>query len=444
MDFFGIYFLPFVLLSAVISLLLPARFRWIVLLCASLAFYSMQGFRDISILLVILVLNIGIVSSRLIRQRSVLIALLVLNVGSLALFKYVPWLYHDVFHGVGSLGIIDAGLPLGISFYVFQLIALAVDSHRNQAQFIGLHQAAAFTTFFPQLVAGPILRAEEHGRQFSRPSPKARDIPSALMRILWGVFKKRVIADSLSPIVSAQFSNATSLSSPEAIAGILAFMLQIYLDFSAYADMAVGIGQLFGIRLPENFRSPYLSTSLRDFWRRWHMTLSSWLRDYIYIPLGGNRRTPFRASANLLITMLIGGLWHGANWTYLVWGAWHGIALLGEREVNRKKQLPVWVSAPTTFLIVAIGWAFFRADSLGQAVGILRSCFHVSGSTSAGFSLLGVVILTMTCSLLIQRVGLKSRLLKAHPLIQGLVAGLLAALLYFGAAAETEFIYWRF
>ncbi len=444
MTFFGPYFLPFVCVSALISALLPSRLRWIVLLCASLAFYSVQGLRDISILLVILAINVGISASSIIRRRGVLIGLVVLDIGLLALFKYVPWLYHDVFRGVRSLGIVDTGLPLGISFYIFQLVALAVDAHRAKAPILGVRQAAAFTTFFPQLVAGPILRAADHGRQFTNPRPRATDVPSALLRISWGIFKKRVVADSLSPIVAKQFANAAHLSSPEAVAGILAFMLQIYLDFSAYADMAVGIGKLFGIELPENFNAPYLSATLRDFWRRWHITLSRWLRDYLYIPLGGNRKKPLRSSMNLLGTMLIGGLWHGANWTYLLWGGWHGLILLVERSVERKMRVPTWFSAPLTFLAVAIGWALFRADSVAQAADILSSCFRFSTMSASGLSLLGAVLVIMAIMLLLQRLRLKERLLKSHPLVQGIAVGLLVALFYFVASSETEFIYWRF
>ena len=444
MTFFGAYFLPFVIVAALLSLILPRRFRWIVLLVASVAFYSLQGLRDLCILLVILTANIAIIASPWIRSQGVLIATISLNLGSLLLFKYVPWLYYGVFHASGSLGFLDAGLPLGISFYLFQLTALAVDSHRSQEKLLSIGQAAAYTTFFPQLVAGPILRANDHGRQFAAPSPHAAEVPAAVMRIVWGVFKKRVVADSLSPIVSTQFANAANLSSPEAIAGILAFMLQIYLDFSAYADMAVGIGKLFGINLPENFRAPYLAHSLQDFWRRWHITLSRWLRDYLYIPLGGSRRGKARTVLNLMITMTLGGLWHGANWTYLLWGGWHGAMLATERVLREKRRIPGWVSTPITFLVVAIGWAFFRADSIEQALQVLGGCFRFAEATGAGFLLLGLIASLTVGLLVVQRLRLKDRILALPPAIQGLIAGLLTALVYFISATESEFIYWRF
>jgi D-alanyl-lipoteichoic acid acyltransferase DltB (MBOAT superfamily) len=444
MTFFSPWFLPFVVAAAIVARASAARLRWVVLLCASLGFYAGNGPRDLCILVVLLAVNLGAVTSSAIKSRSVLIALLSFNLASLVLFKYVPWLYFDVFNGSGSLGLLDAGLPLGISFYVFQLTALAVDSHRAQGSLLTAHQAATFTTFFPQLVAGPILRARDHGRQFAGPSPRADEIPSAIVRITWGVFKKRVVADSLSPVVGAQFSHTAELTSPEAIAGILAFMLQIYLDFSAYADMAIGIGQLFGIQLPENFRSPYLATSLRDFWRRWHITLSSWLRDYLYISLGGNRQGKLRESLSVMITMLLGGLWHGANWTFLAWGGWHGLALLGERALVRSRSIPKWISAPITFLVVAVGWVCFRADSIGQAFRVLGGCFRFGGATIHGFRLLGFTVLLMAGLLVAHKLRLKERVLKSHPALQGLIVGLLAALVYFVSAIESEFIYWRF
>ncbi len=270
--------------------------------------------------------------------------------------------------------------------------------------------------------------------------------PAALTRVLWGLFKKRVVADALSPVIQAGFSNPATLTSPSAIGVILAFTIQLYLDFSAYADMAIGLAQLFGIKLPENFDRPYLAYSLREFWQRWHMTLTSWLRDYLYIPLGGNRRKPARAAANVLVTMVLGGLWHGANWTFLLWGFWHGAFLLVERGVRSltKGRLPRLVDSAGMLVIVAVGWVFFRASSIGEAGRVLGSLFRFSAIAGRDIASLAAMLVLFACLLLVEGFRLRERVLKLHPAIVGLLAGGLAAVIYFASAVGTEFIYWRF
>jgi alginate O-acetyltransferase complex protein AlgI len=210
--------------------------------------------------------------------------------------------------------------------------------------------------------------------------------------------------------------------------------------------MAIGLAQLFGITLPENFDRPYLARSLREFWQRWHMTLTSWLRDYLYIPLGGNRRRPLRAAANVLVTMVLGGLWHGANWTFLAWGLWHGVWLLIERGVEKvtNGRMPRLLGTVGMLVVVALGWVFFRANSISEAGRVLLGMMQFSGIAPHDLTTLAAVLGLFACLLLVEGFRLRERALRLHPAVLGLLAGALAAAVYFASAVGTEFIYWRF
>jgi len=447
MNFFSAPFLPLVLVGAIIHRLLPSRYRWFLLLVMSLGFYATQGVYALSVLVGMLLVNICSVHWGLAKHRAGASLLVAVNLVVLFSFKYIPWLFGSTTLNA-SIGLVfeDIALPLGISFYTFQLIAYVVDSYRAGEPLLAPHHAASYVAFFPQLVAGPILRAERDGSQFVAPHPAVSRWPVALTRILWGVFKKRVVADSLVMLVRAGFESAGDLTTIQSLTAILAYTLQLYLDFSAYADIAIGLGELFGIRLPENFDRPYLSCSLREFWTRWHITLSSWLRDYLYIPLGGNRLSTPRASLNILITMGLGGLWHGAGWTYLIWGLWHGIWILIERFIQRfGLRIPRWIRGVATFTIVAIGWTFFRAASVNQAFLVLTGIFRfTSVAHLPDLYSFGKVVALLILVLVLEAARAKQRLLQAHPLVLGVLAGGLAASIWFASATALEFIYWRF
>jgi alginate O-acetyltransferase complex protein AlgI len=316
-----------------------------------------------------------------------------LNLGLLGYFKYANFFIANVngVFGTGyNLGAII--LPLGISFFVFQKIAFLVDAYRGYVRDFDLIGFFLFVTFFPQLIAGPIVHHSEVMPQFRRPEVSRFDalnfgIGISIFAI--GLFKKIVIADTCSSWVDpifAGFADKTVSDPATAWVGAIAYTFQLYFDFSGYSDMAIGLGLMFNVRLPINFDAPYKAASIIDFWRRWHMTLSRFLRDYLYIPLGGSRKGPLRRHVNLMTTMLLGGLWHGAQWQFVVWGGLHGLMLMvnhGWRALSRKLSLPVgyghWLGLCITFFSIVTAWVLFRAPDLGVAKRILAAMYGMSG-----------------------------------------------------------------
>jgi len=266
-------------------------------------------------------------------------------------------------------------LPLAISFYTFTQIAFLVDASRGLARELSFGRYCLFVFFFPHLIAGPIVHHSEIMPQFARPEARRWSFASVAAALCWlsiGLFKKVAIADAIAPLAGAVFAHAGQVTMIEAWAGALAYAFQIYFDFSGYSDMAIGLGLFFNIRLPDNFDAPYRASDIVDFWRRWHMTLSRFLRDYVYIPLGGNRLGGFRRYLNLFLTMLLGGIWHGAGWLFLLWGAYHG-ALLVICHLWRglRKPLPEALARALTFVAVLLGWVLFRAAGPPQARQLL-------------------------------------------------------------------------
>ncbi|MDX2171407.1 MAG: MBOAT family protein [Deltaproteobacteria bacterium] len=278
-------------------------------------------------------------------------------------------------------------LPLAISFFTFEQITYLVDAYHRRLPRHGLLHYATFLTFFPRLIAGPIVRPGELLPQLLAPrraggplSADAGNLATGLFIFAIGLFKKAVLADTLSPWVGPVFDSGSVPPLIDAWGAALAFTLQLYFDFSGYTDMAIGLARMFGIRLPENFDSPYQARSISEFWRRWHITLSTFLRDYLYIPLGGNRHGEWRTSANLLVTMLLGGLWHGAGWTFVLWGGWHGVLLGLERQGRRRGlALPGPLAWGLTFTAVTVGLVLFRAPSLQRAGVMLAGLVGAGG-----------------------------------------------------------------
>ncbi len=321
-----------------------------------------------------------------VRRRALLVLALAGNVGVLGYFKYYDFFVSSTDNllsvvGLGlPLGLRALLLPVGVSFYTFMAISYVVDTYRGELVPVTLERFATYLSFFPHLVAGPIVRPRELLPQIETPrDPRSVDTSRAFYLIATGLFKKVVIANFLaSAIVDNVFGAPGQHSSLEITVAVYAYAVQIYADFSGYTDMAIGIALLLGFRFPQNFDSPYTATSIQDFWRRWHMTLSRWLRDYVYIPLGGNRKGELATTRNLMLTMLIGGLWHGAGWTFVVWGGLHGAGLvLGRlRRARRGGDEPatglrLWRQRFVTFQLVCLGWIFFRADSFGTAKNVL-------------------------------------------------------------------------
>ena len=308
------------------------------------------------------------------------------NLGFLGYFKYYEFFTTSVNDTLRSMGfdwnppLVQVILPIGISFFIFQALSYVIDAHRERLRPVSLLDFAVYLSFFPHLVAGPIVRASEFLPQLrERPDPRYLDRPRRSGLILAGMFKKVVISSFMAnAIVEDVFNAPGNHSSAEIVISVYAYAIQIYADFSGYTDIAIGLALLLGIRFPQNFNSPYTALSIQDFWRRWHMTLSRWLRDYLYISLGGNRKGRVRTYVNLMLTMVIGGLWHGAAWTFVAWGAIHGGVQVVDRWLgDRRAAVGVPEPTPTvarsflrwfvTFHIVCFAWIFFRAATFTAA-----------------------------------------------------------------------------
>jgi len=330
--------------------------------------------------------------------RALTIAAVAGNLLVLGWFKYANFLVDNAAALVGAhWTLAKIVLPLGISFFVFQKIAFLVDAYRGKVDRFDLLEFALFVSFFPQLIAGPIVHHGEVLPQFRELGREREPLAALGVTILAiGLAKKVVLADSAATVASPAFDAAAAgatLGAAGAWLGALAYTVQLYFDFSGYSDMAIGAALLFGIRLPLNFASPYRSTNIAEFWHRWHMTLSRFLRDYLYIPLGGNRHGAARRTANLLVTMLLGGLWHGAAWTFVAWGALHGTYLVVHRGWQRTRarvsrspagRIEVCAGAALTFVAVVVGWVLFRAADLPTAFAILRAMAGGNGATGDG------------------------------------------------------------
>jgi D-alanyl-lipoteichoic acid acyltransferase DltB (MBOAT superfamily) len=320
-------------------------------------------------------------------KKSLLIFGITANIALLGYFKYSDFFIENI-NLVFSTNIelLHLVLPLAISFFTFQQISYLVDSYRKETKEYDFLNYALFVTFFPQLIAGPIVHHKEMMPQFAKTRNKIknpRNIALGLFIFSIGLFKKVVIADTFAVWATQGFDVASSLSIIEAWTASLSYTFQLYFDFSGYTDMAIGAALLFNIKLPTNFNSPYKATSIQDFWRRWHITLSRFLRDYIYIPLGGNRKGELRTYTNLMTTFIIGGIWHGAGWTFVFWGFLHGLALVIHRAWNKLGfKLNTLLAWFITFNFINISWVFFRAKTWDDAIKVLSAMFDFSSMPS--------------------------------------------------------------
>ncbi len=393
-------FLLFFLTVVLFHYLLPGPARRWLLLAASYFFYMCWNPKFIVLLLALTVIDYAAaiwISNSSGRQRT---AALWFSVGAnllfLSFFKYFNFFAANIAQLTGKVPgawAFDIVLPLGISFHTFQSISYVVDVYRGQQQPIrSFIDYALFIAFFPQLVAGPIVRAKEFFADFYHwKPPSAALLQSGILMLLLGMMKKMIAADQFALIANLYFADVTGHPGMlPAWGGVIAFALQIFFDFSGYTDIAIGSAAILGFHFPENFRRPYLASSITEFWRRWHMSLSRWLRDYLYIPLGGNRGGTFSTYRNLMLTMLLGGLWHGASWNFVIWGGYHGALLATERMVgvDTSRTRSLFFRIPytvLTFTLVAIGWVFFRAVTFQDARYVLGQMF--SGGTSGTFLL---------------------------------------------------------
>ena len=378
---------------------------WLIL--CSMVYYGYWNWRYLLLLVISMLVNylIGTVwlyqPSPKVRKAGLIVGL-IFNLSVLGYFKYTNLFFSTLASlAGGGFQIHKIILPLGISFFTFQKIAYLVDVYKGKTYSRNILDYCLFVVFFPQLIAGPIVHPREVLPQFSRRRGfgiTSKNLSIGLTIFVIGLAKKVLIADTLSPSASAAFDGAAAGNVPgltNAWLGVLCYSMQIYFDFSGYTDMAIGLARIFGVRLPVNFNSPYQAASIVDFWRRWHMTLSRFLRDYLYIPLGGSRKGPARRYVNLMITMLLGGLWHGANWTFLAWGGLHGLYLCINHAYAHFGAKSAAASAPSrwgliwkrglTFLAVVVAWVFFRADSFGTAGRLLGAMAGSKGLKLAEF-----------------------------------------------------------
>jgi alginate O-acetyltransferase complex protein AlgI len=433
----------------------PSRsLRQAVLVAASLAFYGYWNIRFVPLLVALTLANWLVVRAYgRWRQDALLVAGVVMNLAVLGVCKYANFAassWDALWGGVHqNWGIV---LPLGISFFTFQKISYLVDLRRGDRHVYGLLEFAAFVTFFPQLIAGPLVRHNEIIPQFALP-PRRSEIWENLARgaVLFtiGLIKKAAIADTVAMICDPLYARAAvaPLTLAEAWAAAGSYTLQIFFDFSGYSDMAIGLGLMFGFRLPFNFAAPYRATSIRDFWRRWHITLSRFLRDYVYIPLGGNRSGAAMQAVNVVATMLLGGLWHGAAWTFVAWGGLHGLGLAINGAWHRAGwRMPALLGWALTLLFVIIGWVLFRSPDFATAASVLTSMAGVHGVGRVHVDNAPVVALAVLAALVLppsQDLALKH--LRASPWIAvPLGAALVFLLLLVGGRVPNEFIYFQF
>jgi D-alanyl-lipoteichoic acid acyltransferase DltB (MBOAT superfamily) len=390
------------------------------------------------------------------RRRALVGAAVGMDLLALGVFKYYSFFAQQLsttLHHVGlglPLPLLTIALPVGVSFFTFQAISYVVDVKRGVVEPASAIDAAAYLSFFPHLVAGPIVRAREFLPQLAAPrDPQRVAVGSGVFLIALGLVKKVVIADFLArTLVDPVFAVPQAYGAGDTLLAAYGYTAQIYCDFSGYTDMAIGLALLMGYVFPQNFRSPYRATGFRDFWRRWHMTLSRFLRDFLYIPLGGNRRGRLVTYRNLMITMVLGGLWHGAAWTFVLWGAFHGAGLVTEHLLGGRLSLPRWLRWLVTFHLVVFGWILFRSQSLALA-GTFLSRLTAPGPATL---LTAPVVLAIVAVIGLQLLpagstdGLQARLERLRPAV--LAAGLAVVVVLVGATVPSQgvppFIYFRF
>jgi alginate O-acetyltransferase complex protein AlgI len=461
---FWLFFAVYVTLHG----LCPSRWRLLLLIVGSLVFYGYWNWLYTGLPLVLAFAAAGLAAWIMRvppeRRRLRLLASVAALLMPLVFFKYTNFLWLQIVAPLAAMigfqsggRLIDLGLPLGISFVTFTLIAYVVDTatgtfpHQPKPKWL-----VGYALFFPHIIAGPILRPHELIPQLQKGMPlRRRNLLPGLALFASGMVKKMIFADQLGPAVNAVYAHPSGHTLPEFLLAVYGFSVQIYCDFSGYTDMALGTAQILGVRLPNNFFRPYLARSITLFWRHWHRTLSYWLRDYVYIPLGGNRDGQAATVRNIIATMAIGGLWHGANWTFLIWGVLHGVAValnhLADRKLPRSLRLPRWLAVLVTFHFVTLLWIFFRAPNLGVASEVIAGSL---GSASIGD--LGAFFSAhlFECCLLalffLAHPWDESRRLRAiahrgpKAIVVGIVVAAIALSIAIGVGSSAQFIYFEF
>lgn len=479
MLFNSLQFIFFFPLVVALYFALKPKYRWVLLLLASYYFYMCWNYKYVLLIVTSTVIDYfsGILlyrSQRKNLRRLFLLLSLATNLGLLFFFKYFNFFSDSVNVILDKLNIFyntptySYLLPVGISFYTFQTLSYTIDIYRGQREpEYHFGRFALFVSFFPQLVAGPIERSVNLLPQFREKFTfEYERVKTGILLMSWGFFKKVVIADRLAEYVNLVYNNATEYSGLQQALATLFFSFQIYCDFSGYSDIAIGSALIMGYRLMTNFRRPYLAQNIGEFWHRWHISLSTWFRDYVYIPLGGNRVAKWRWQVNLFITFVVSGLWHGANWTFVIWGALHGFYLVfaiwikklsgkinSFSGLDRAPGLHKILKIVKTFILVYLAWIFFRANSLGDAVVVIRNMFHVEPGTvinlfenkvDLAIALIGIVFLGVV-EILEEQIGLYARLKTLiRPVKWVLLIALILLIVVLGKWEEVDFLYFQF
>lgn len=477
MLFNSLHFLFFFPVVTILFFVLPHKHRWWWLLAASCFFYMF--FKPIYILILFFTIAIDyyaglwIESALGAKRKQYLLYSLIANIGVLAIFKYYNFINGNIdglahFFGFDNpIPYLSILLPVGLSFHTFQAMSYTIEVYRGNQQaerHFGIY--SLYVMFYPQLVAGPIERPQNILHQFFEEKFfEYERVVSGLRLMLWGMFKKVVVADQLARVVNLVYATPDAQNGITWLLVSIFFSFQIYCDFSGYSDIAIGSARVMGYDLMKNFNLPYISTNIKEFWQRWHISLSTWFRDYLYIPMGGSKVRVSRVYLNVFITFLISGLWHGANWTFVVWGGLNGLMIILYTFIQKKFafSLSKWVAIPFTFLLVTITWVFFRADDLGQAGSILYSIFTDIPTVLANYrsgvpvfngfgefdlkfitGLFALIILFYSLDV-IKSNGRFQAFYKQHSWIRWIsYVVLLYGILFLGYFGETAFIYFQF
>lgn len=465
-------FLPIVLGGYYLLPKREAKNLW--LIAASLLFYAFSGLWYVLLLLFSVFCNYlaGLFVSG---RKGVLYVAVAVNLGVLGVFKYLTFLVRTVNQLPGvAIAVPSIVLPVGISFFTFQGLSYVIDVYRNERlKSTRFRDVLLYIALFPQLVAGPIVRYEDVADEIKSRRHTLEQLANGLRRFIIGLSKKLMIADVCGSVVTLIYSaKSSALDSRTAWLAAACYLIQIYFDFSGYSDMAIGLGLCFGFHFKENFNYPYISASIQEFWRRWHISLSTWFREYLYIPLGGNRKGKAKTYRNKLIVFFCTGLWHGANWTFIVWGLWHGFFIvtedaakklfgLGKHGKNRRNPVETVLKHLYTLLVVLIGFVIFRADNMGQAFSMIGAMFSgIRASAQTGlllaqcltpltmfallFGLVGSTpVLPMVCRKAEQQTGSVYVCLRVLSYVGALIL-LLVDILHLSAASYVPFIYFQF
>lgn len=465
-------FLPIVLGGYYLLPKREAKNLW--LIAASLLFYAFSGLWYVLLLLFSVFCNYlaGLFVSG---RKGVLYVAVAVNLGVLGVFKYLTFLVRTVNQLPGvAIAVPSIVLPVGISFFTFQGLSYVIDVYRNERlKSTRFRDVLLYIALFPQLVAGPIVRYEDVADEIKSRRHTLEQLANGLRRFIIGLSKKLMIADVCGSVVTLIYSaKSSALDSRTAWLAAVCYLIQIYFDFSGYSDMAIGLGLCFGFHFKENFNYPYISASIQEFWRRWHISLSTWFREYLYIPLGGNRKGKAKTYRNKLMVFFCTGLWHGANWTFIIWGLWHGFFIvaedaakklfgLGKHGKNRQNPVETVLKHLYTLLVVLIGFVIFRADNMGQAFSMIGAMFSgIRASAQTGlllaqcltpltmfallFGLVGSTpVLPMVCRKAEQQTGSVYVCLRVLSYVGALIL-LLVDILHLSAASYVPFIYFQF